>query len=89
MISFLKFLRFLGPLTLFFATFVILPPLAMQAFASQVEIIFLSIFIFTSCGGGGGDGGDDVNFDDFVVDDDNKDDDGGGGGSGGDDDDDH
>ena len=45
MISFLKFLRFLGPLTLFFATFVILPPLAMQAFASQVEIIFLSIFI--------------------------------------------
>ena len=45
MISFLKFLRFLGPLTLFFATFVILPPLTMQAFASEVEIIFLSIFI--------------------------------------------
>ena len=45
MISFLKFLRFLGPLTLFFATFVILPPLSMQAFASEVEIIFLSIFI--------------------------------------------
>jgi len=45
MISFLKFLRFLGPLTLFFATFVILPPLSMQAFASEVEMIFLSIFI--------------------------------------------
>ena len=45
MISFLKFLRFLGPLTLFFATFVILPPLTMQFFTSQVEMIFLSIFI--------------------------------------------